>query len=65
MERLHHPDTSAATRRIDEFRSLTPWVMITKVENHTAQKVSSEDCRVPNTLGCEYDSRLVIGSPQA
>jgi hypothetical protein len=31
-------DTSAATRRIDEFRLLTPWVMITIVENHTAPK---------------------------
>ena len=43
MEWLHHPDTSAATRRIDEFRSLTPWVMITTVENHTARNVSSKE----------------------
>src|SRR5262245_3759427 len=45
MDWLHHPDTSAATRRIDEFRWLTPWVMITSVENHTARKVSSKDSR--------------------
>jgi hypothetical protein len=56
MAWLHHPDTGAATRPIDEFRWFTPGVMITKPENHTALKVSSRDSR-----SCEKLARCMLG----